>query len=125
MSRGARILAAALPCLPAAAAAPPEEPTPIEFGVPDGGDVYLSAGLLLSGSKRPEGFVPGLGAEVSLHRFTEANPHWGLGLLAQYQWMGFDSHRVAGGVQATYRVYGLDDVGLGLALKVPLLVHDG
>jgi hypothetical protein len=180
VSRGPLLLAAALLAQPAAASEDPEPeaPTPIEFGVPGGGEVYLSAGLLLSGSKRPEGLVPGLGAEVSVHRFLEANPHWGLGLLGQWQWMGFDSHRFAGGLQGTYRAFGLElgvahqtasearaattglhvapfftyagmltvsvrvglplhhdaasgrpghgyDVGLGLAVKLPLLLHEG
>lgn len=45
--------------------------------------------------------------------------HAGLGFCAQDEWMKLDFHRFSG------RVKGTHEAGLGLALKLPLLLHAG
>ena len=77
---------------------------------PDAGSTFLNSGVLLSGSSRPEGFVPGLGAEVSIHRFAEKTV--GFGLFAQWQTMEFEYHRIAGGLQGSLSLVGFE---LGVA----------
>ncbi len=105
MRRGPLLLAAVLLSPHAAASDTPEKPQSqgrlLEA-------VYLGSGILLSGSKRPEGLVPGVGLEVSLHALSAGELEWGLGLFGQWQWMGLDSHRFDAGVQATLFDAGLE-----------------
>jgi hypothetical protein len=73
---------------------------------PDGDSTFLNAGLLLSATSRPAGFEPGMGVEVSLHRFFDKSV--GAGFFGQWQTMELKHHRICGGLQASFSVAGLE-----------------
>ncbi|WP_224362361.1 hypothetical protein [Hyalangium versicolor] len=63
-------------------------------------------GVLLSGSIRPEGFVPALGVEVSVYQIM---PEFRtVGGFAQWQTVKFDHHRFCAGGQASYQLVGME-----------------
>jgi hypothetical protein len=66
----------------------------------------LAPGLLFSASKRPDGFAPALGVEVSLYKFTGELRT--VGGFAQWQTVEFDHHRFCAGAQGSYKFFGME-----------------
>ncbi|KFE71808.1 hypothetical protein [Hyalangium minutum] len=92
-----------------------------DFG-PQAGATYVNPGLLLSGSYRHSGKGAfGLGAELSLHHFTN-NDFGGFGVFAQWQAMNFQYDRFCGGLQATDT---LETFPIGMELGVAYETEGG
>jgi hypothetical protein len=95
-------------------------PLALAEGFPERGMLFLNVGGLFSETSRPEGSVPSLGAEVSLHGFVDKKV--GFGVFGQWQRVKSEqSHtRFCAGPQVTYKFVGLE---LGAAYEKPEGLH--
>ncbi|WP_224367926.1 hypothetical protein [Hyalangium versicolor] len=83
-------------------------PLALASGYTTKGLLFLSAGGLVSGTMRPEGFVPAYGVEASLHGYPREDV--GIGLFGQWQEVQGESphSRFAVGPQLSYRMVGME-----------------
>ncbi len=95
-------------------------PLALASDFPERGMLFLNVGGLFSETSRPEGSVPALGAEVSLHGFVDKQV--GFGVFGQWQRvLSEQSHtRFCAGPQVTYKFVGLE---LGAAYEKPEGLH--
>ncbi|ATB27576.1 hypothetical protein [Melittangium boletus] len=84
---------------------------------------YFNPGLLLGAAVRDGRVASALGAELSLHHFTQDGT--GMGAFGQWQWMAFSSHRFCAGGQVTSPVYQVLGLELGVAHETGDARHAG